>query len=1332
MKQDYYLGLDIGTNSVGWAVSSTDYKILRKKGVSLWGVRLFDEAKTAKDRRNFRTSRRRLDRLNWRINLLQEVLGDKINKVDPGFFLRMKESKYYPEDKLDLTGNTPLLPYALFCDNNFTDKNYHKLFPTIYHLRYKLMFDNDINDIRLMYLAIHHIIKHRGHFLFQGSLENIQDFTLVFNQFLNTIISEELDFNLSLNSEDIEDIKTILENKNLSKSEKKSALIKVYNAKTKCEKALFTLISGGKVSVADIFNNTEYENLCEAKICFTDSTYDEYITNIEDVLNDKFIIISVAKALYDWSVLSFILGSANYLSESKVSAYEKHQKDLRYLKQLVLKNLTKEEYRNIFVITDPKINNYPAYIGSTKINGKKTNLKSKKCSKEDFYKFLTQEVINKIDNKDDLEYLLSEINNENFLPKLKVTENAVLPHQVHLIELKMILKNMVIKNIITEDEMDKILSIFTFKIPYYVGPLNNNDSINKFSWMIRKENGRILPWNFEEKVDVDKSAEIFIRRMTNKCTYLIGEDVLPKNSLLYSKYMVLNELNNIVIDGVKLKVEIKQKIYTELFSKVRNVTIKKLRNFLIKDCGFPKEFTITGIDDKINSSLASYHDLKEKLSNFNYNEQDFEKIILNITLFGADKKLLKKRLKMQFPSLTDKQLDSLSSLNYSGWGKFSFKFLQGIFSAFENDNKINILDMLWNTDCNLMQLLSKKYEYLSEIDQHNSTYINPKFSYDLVNNLYISPSVKRPVWQSLLIVKEIEKIMGCAPKRFFVEVARGKTGTGKTISRKNQLMDLYKYCKKTLPDLLEHLNNFTDSDLRGDKLYLYFIQQGRCMYSGEPIDINDLWNNNLYDIDHIHPQSVKFDDSLDNRVLVKKVLNENKTNIYPLSVDIQNKQRNFWNILLNKGFISKEKYNRLVRTEPFSDDELASFIERQIVETSQSNKAVAELLKQLYPDSTIVYSKAKNVSRFRQKYEFIKMREINDYHHAKDAYLNIVVGNVYHVKFNGNAFWYIKNNHGRGQYNLNRMFDFPVKWNDDVAWCEDSLGIVKYYYNRNDILVTRKSYIAQGGFFDQQIMKKGKGQFPVKGSDLRLSDIGKYGGFNKVSSAYFVLVSHINNKGKISKSFEYVPVYLVKAINENNNILIDYLTNVLGLINPVVLIDKVKINSLIEVDGFKTWITGRTGDNLILVNSQQLILNNLEIKVLKSIVRVGILKNTNEISSYDQKIVTEENLMNIYNLFINKLQNSVYRIKYSGYGSYMSDNIEKFVNLDLIDKCKLLCEILKFYQCKSGASNLVLIGGKEHCGILGISKNIDESKKMYLINQSITGVFEKRINLNKL
>lgn len=113
MGKGYYVGLDMGTGSVGWAVTDESYQILRRHGKAMWGVRLFESAKTAEERRMFRTGRRRLDRRGWRIEILQEIFAEEISRVDPGFFLRMKESKYYPEDKRDIQGNCPELPYTL-------------------------------------------------------------------------------------------------------------------------------------------------------------------------------------------------------------------------------------------------------------------------------------------------------------------------------------------------------------------------------------------------------------------------------------------------------------------------------------------------------------------------------------------------------------------------------------------------------------------------------------------------------------------------------------------------------------------------------------------------------------------------------------------------------------------------------------------------------------------------------------------------------------------------------------------------------------------------------------------------------------------------------------------------------------------------------------------------------------------------------------------------------------------------------------------------------------------------------------------------------------------
>lgn len=88
-----------------------------------------------------------------------------------------------PEDKRDIEGKRPKLPYALFADAGYTDKDYHKQFPSIYHLRKWLMNTEETPDIRLLYLALHHMMKHRGHFLFSGDIEKIKEFRTTFQQY---------------------------------------------------------------------------------------------------------------------------------------------------------------------------------------------------------------------------------------------------------------------------------------------------------------------------------------------------------------------------------------------------------------------------------------------------------------------------------------------------------------------------------------------------------------------------------------------------------------------------------------------------------------------------------------------------------------------------------------------------------------------------------------------------------------------------------------------------------------------------------------------------------------------------------------------------------------------------------------------------------------------------------------------------------------------------------------------------------------------------------------------------------------------------------------------
>ncbi|WP_153054743.1 type II CRISPR RNA-guided endonuclease Cas9, partial [Streptococcus suis] len=83
--------------------------------------------------------------------------------------------------------------------------------------------------------------------------------------------------------------------------------------------------------------------------------------------------------------------------------------------------------------------------------------------------------------------------------------------------------------------------------------------------------------------------------------------------------------------------------------------------------------------------------------------------------------------------------------------------------------------------------------------------------------------------------------------------------------------------------------------LQNDRLFLYYLQNGKDMYTDEELDIDQL---SQYDIDHIIPQAFIKDDSLDNKVLTKSAKNRGKSDDVP-SLEIVHKKKNFWKQLLD-------------------------------------------------------------------------------------------------------------------------------------------------------------------------------------------------------------------------------------------------------------------------------------------------------------------------------------------------------------------------------------------------------------------------------------------------
>ena len=115
MSKKYNLGLDISITGIGWCVTDTDGRILRKGNRHLFGTSLFAEAETAKGRRLKRCARRKNDRRKHRIDALQQLMAPDVLAVDDSFYFRLEETAFREDDRrYDHLYKT--LPEFLFAD----------------------------------------------------------------------------------------------------------------------------------------------------------------------------------------------------------------------------------------------------------------------------------------------------------------------------------------------------------------------------------------------------------------------------------------------------------------------------------------------------------------------------------------------------------------------------------------------------------------------------------------------------------------------------------------------------------------------------------------------------------------------------------------------------------------------------------------------------------------------------------------------------------------------------------------------------------------------------------------------------------------------------------------------------------------------------------------------------------------------------------------------------------------------------------------------------------------------------------------------------------------
>ena len=1124
---------------------------------------------------------------------MQSIFSADIALIDPYFFEREAQSHLKREDCK--------FGYSLFEDEGFTDADYWKMYPSIHHLIVDLTSRcPKKKDPRLVYLACLWLLENRGSFLYGdpaitsqgGSAEKWHSLLEALFDDLENYQSEWS--NLSqLKKLWISQQERILEI--LSGTAKRS--IKLSSMKEILGTDLLfvqRLLSGYEADLSLVGN--QYKKGDKISLSTDADIFRSSLSELDISDSSLQNALLCMEEIYAFAAAKGILGDCSSISEAKVRLYEKRKNDLKRLKSLLLIHFP-DDYGRFF--RESSENLYGQWCrnedkdkgGKSKFIGELKKLLSSQSA----------------ENLPEAQEILEEVENGTLLPKQRSSENAIIPCSFYYTELYNLLHSAssYLPCLSASDpgkgpsNIDKILKIFSFKLPYYIGPLNRG---SEFSWFSRKEEGKIYPWNFSGIVDEDKSEKDFIEKMQGSCTYLPWEKTLPKNSFLYCEFEMRNMINTIKVDGHVLD-EGQREMLFEAFKARKTIGIKKIAEVL---CVEPQ--SLSGVDKQISTGALPFIKFKKFIDSGALSTYQAEEII-RYTAYIHDKKRILSWLKEKFPTLSESEANELSSLELEGFGKLSEAFLTqipGVRKDASGEYAESILDAMRRYPENLMQLLSSRWTFGEEVKEAcDKYYAGSSPVEEKLSEMRLSNPVKRMVTRAVKVVEDIVKTQGREPEKIFIEVTRShEEEPQRTVPRKEKIDELYNSIKDGIygvdkSNLLKRLVE-AEGVLQKRSVYLYCMQLGKDIYTGKAIDFDQLiQGSHDYDIDHIWPQSVIKDDSFDNIVLTNKVDNINKTNSYPLNPEIQREMKPFWTYLHEHGMMSDEKFNRLLRTKPFTSEERFGFIHRQLVETSQATKAAGRILEEKYKNTKIVLSRAKYASEYRHEFGFPKSRIINDMHHAKDAYLNIVVGNVFNERFtetffttHPNASIKVRSVFGEGVLESYRAKNKTI-WNGKA-----SQDIVENTMRKNTIRLTRYSYKKTGGFYDQNPLKARaisesnvQNYYPIK----KGLPVKKYGGYENIRRGFWILCEcKINGK----KDRVFVPIDVMNSSKVLKDIQYrkDYLANELSVLiskpkNGIEVLDCyptlenpkiIKVQSILSLDGFKVLLKGVSGSRIAL------------------------------------------------------------------------------------------------------------------------------------------------------
>ena len=536
---------------------------------------------------------------------------------------------------------------------------------------------------------------------------------------------------------------------------------------------------------------------------------------------------------------------------------------------------------------------------------------------------------------------------------------------------------------ITDEFINSYLQILTGKRKYYHGPGNEKS---------RTDYGRYRT----SGETLDNIFGILI----GKCTFYPEEYRAAKASYTAQEFNLLNDLNNLTVPTETKKLSEEQK--NQIITYVKNEKamgpaklFKYIAKLLACDVADIKGYRINKSDKPEIHTFEAYRKMKT-LETIDVEQMEREKLdkLAYVLTLNTEREGIQEAIEHEFAdgTFSQEQIDELvqfrkanSSIFGKGWHSFSVKLM------------MELIPELYETSEEQMTILTRLGKQKTTSSSNKTKYIDEK---QLTEEIY-NPVVAKSVRQAIKIVNAAIKEYGDFDN-IVIEMARETNED----DEKKAIQKIQKANKDEKDAaMLKAANQYNGkaelphSVFHGHKqlatkIRLWHQQGERCLYTGKIISIHDLINNpNQFEIDHILPLSITFDDSLANKVLVYATANQEKGQRTPYQA--LDSMDDAWSFRELKAFVresktlSNKKKEYLLTEEDISKfDVRKKFIERNLVDTRYASRVVLNALQEHFRarkiDTKVSVVRGQFTSQLRRHWGIDKTRDTY-HHHAVDA-----------------------------------------------------------------------------------------------------------------------------------------------------------------------------------------------------------------------------------------------------------------------------------------------------------------------------------------------------------